>query len=259
MRLVRTAILCLALGLLPAAAEQISVTPSGGGGAPTGAAGGGLAGTYPNPTVATNANMTGDVTSVGNATSYNNAIPAAKMPALTGDCTTSAGAVATSCTKTGGVTFAVSATTDATNATNIGSGALAKARGGTAGTSGAVSAITFGGNASVAGGATVFFGQGISGASDAQYAIIPIAGVLSNFTVQTNTVPAGVQTYVLTLDNGTGATAMTCTITGAANACTDNVHTIGVVQGNFLSVKMVASATAATSTGSYFSVVFTPN
>lgn len=120
------------------------------------------------------------------------------------------------------------------------------------------SIIGFGSAAALAGGATVFFGQGVSGAADAQYLIMPRAGVLSNFTGQTNSAPGGIQTYTITLDKGTGATALTFTITGAGQTGSDNVHTVSVIQGDFLSVKAVASATAATSTGNYFSVLFTP-
>ncbi len=81
------------------------------GSSPTGAAGGGLAGTYPNPTVA--------------------AVPAAALPAMTGDVTASAGSHAT--------------TLAAGSASNLNSGTLAVARGGTglgSGTSGGILGYT---------------------------------------------------------------------------------------------------------------------
>lgn len=110
---------------------------------PNGTASGDLSGSYPDPVVtqvngagipasgvlkATGSHQivsaTAGVDFMGTATP----VQAAQMPALNGDCTTSAGGVTTTCTKTNGTMFAASATIDATNAGNISSGTLSAAR-----------------------------------------------------------------------------------------------------------------------------------
>lgn len=56
--------------------------------------------------------------------------------------------------------------------------------------------------------------------------------------------PGGVQTQVITLQKDGADTAMTCTITGAADNCSDAAHSAAYGGGQMVNFKVVSSATA---------------
>ncbi|MGC9951654.1 MAG: hypothetical protein ABSF64_35320 [Bryobacteraceae bacterium] len=92
--------------------------------------------------------VAGDIPTIPLSSGVSGTLQAAQEPAHTGDCTNTAGNLAMTCTKTNGVSFAASATTDATNASNIGNGTLGFGRlptptgGGPAGVVAALTAAT---------------------------------------------------------------------------------------------------------------------
>lgn len=65
--------------------------------------------------------------------------------------------------------------------------------------------------------------------------------------VLSETAPAGVQTHITSIDKNAAATGITATVTGAATTANDITNTTTCAQGDLLVVKLVTSATAASS------------
>jgi len=58
--------------------------------------------------------------------------------------------------------------------------------------------------------------------------------------------PSSAQTVVLTVQKNGGDTALTCTITGAAQSGSDLTHSVSFAAGDTINLKSSSSATAAT-------------
>jgi hypothetical protein len=96
--------------------------------------------------------------------------------------------------------------------------------------------------------------------TDTSLTVFPTAGTLTNLRVNTSVAPTGTQTWVLTLNKNTVASALTCTINNSsspAGTCTDLTHSVSVAAGD--AVSMGSHFTNAPSSSAHtVSMVFTP-
>lgn len=93
---------------------------------------------------------------------------------------------------------------------------------------------------------TTFFppgGGGLPSGTEANIQGASPVATISSFYVQMSSNIGGGNTIALTFRKGGVDQAVTCTISGASNACNDTTHTFGVAAGDLLSIKAVTTGT----------------
>lgn len=96
---------------------------------------------------------------------------------------------------------------------------------------------------------TQYIGMGSISSTEVNYYTLAVpTNKIVGLVVNTTAAPGAGQTFVFTLRLGGGATALTCTISGAvATSCSDYVHaTVAIVTTNVADLQVVSSAGAAT-------------
>jgi len=200
------------------------------------------------------------VATTGNAIDLSaGTLPAARMPALTGDVTTTAGTTSTTVGKLQSVAVSATAPTSGQVLTYNGA-AWAPA---TASGSASPTIVYSGGtNEAKNGGVYYYSANGQSSANtlnDTQLNLVPLTCTAKNLYVTVfhwQATDGGSYVVTLMLGNGglPGATALTCTVTnsGSTNTvstCIDTLHTVSISTGNYINIRVDGSTATYSANG----------
>lgn len=194
--------------------------------------------------VTTNANLTGAVTSIGNASSLGSFSSANLKTALTDESGT--GVAYFQGGDIGTPSAGVGTNLTALNATQITSGTIPNARIVALPTN--TSIIGGGATNAIPAASTGWVGIGLQCSANELFCFLPQpqAGTISNFYLNVNAAPGAALTYTVTLRKNQVNQTVTCTITGAsATSCNDTTHSFTVAAGDNVSVQIQNPATAA--------------